>query len=736
MKSRTATLCALSAVMTTTPALAQEERKAAEASASVGLEDIIVTARKRSESAQRVPLALTAIGEAALDRAKVSNLVDIQALAPNVRIAQGAASQSVAAIYIRGFGANTNDPAADPAIAVNIDGVYQPTAVGTLLDAFDIDRIEVLRGPQNTLLGKNSPAGAINIYTKRPSGKFDGKAQLDYGRFDRVEARGLINVPIIDSILAAKASVLYKTGGDYITNVAFPERRKLGGSEVFAGRLGVLFTPNEDLDWYVTGTLVRDRSPQQGLRSISANVAYPPFQPVPAACSVFAFCSATPNRFTTAADFDGRPSLDSRDIASTLSWKPDAISFTSITAYKYLKVNGLSDVDGTPFPIFSALHNQIVSKTVSQELRIAPEPGSALTLGDRIDWVIGTYFFQQKYSQDRTLSVFGSAPLFDNQFGTNRSLAIFGQGTVHLTSAWDVTVGLRQTWDRKKHSFVSTGFPESTRVLENASFKNFSKEVGTQYKLDSTKLIYARYAEGYRGGGFVGVPSNPADGTVFQPETSKSYELGIKADFLDRKLRVNLSLFETDFENLQRSISVPSATGSGLAQITQNAASAKTRGGELELVAAPIRDLTLTANFAYLHARYSQYRADIIGDGVQRDLTGFRFPFAPEFSMNLGASYRIPVGDGDGIRISADYDYRTSQSLNIIDTPGANQPAYGLFNASVGYDIQDGRYSLTVYGRNIFDKAYFATFEPAGNLSSIVLDGRPAEWGVTLSTKF
>lgn len=725
----------LGTAMTSMPALAQTATDTAPAAAS-GLDDIVVTARKRSESAQSVPLALTAIGEAALDRAKVTNLTDIQTLAPNVRIAQGAASQSVAAIYIRGFGANTNDPAADPAIAVNIDGVYQPTTVGTLLDAFDIDRIEVLRGPQNTLLGKNSPAGAINIYTKRPTGDLSGKVQLDYGRFNRFEARGLLNVPIIEGILAAKVSFLVKRGGNYIENVAFPGRDKLGGSKVFAGRVGVLFTPNDQVDWYVTGSAVRDRSPQQGLRSISDNVSYLPFQPTPVACSVFNYCNATPNRFTTGADFDGRPTLDSRDVTSTFTWKPDGVTFTSITAYKYLDVNGLSDVDGTPFPIFSAINNDIVSKTLSQEMRLASSKGGPLTFGDRVEWLVGAYFLHQKYDANRALVVMGNGPFLDNQRGRTRSIAIFGTGTLHLTSAWDVTVGLRQTWDSKAHNFVSTGFPESTRVFEWASFKNFSKEVGTQYKIDSTKLLYARYAEGYRGGGFVGVPSAPADATTFFPETSKSYELGLKSEFLDRKLRVNISLFETDFKNLQRSISIPSNTGSGLAQVTQNAANAKTRGGEVEIMAVPVRALTLTANFAYLHARYSTYTADIVGDGVQRDLSGFRFPFSPKFSMQLGASYRIEVADRDAIRLSADYDYRTSQSLNVIDTPSANQAAYGLVNASIGYELNDGRYSLTAYGRNILNKKYYATFEPAGNLSSIVLDGRPAEWGLTLAAKF
>jgi iron complex outermembrane receptor protein len=697
------------------------------------LDEIVITsARKRTESVQQTPVAVSVLSGQFLEEAKVTNLQNIASLAPNLQITHQVATPDVAAIYLRGFGVSTNDPAVDPAVAVYIDGIYQPTVSGTLLDLFDVQQVEVLRGPQGTLLGKNSPSGAVSVTTKRPSGEFGGEVQFDYGSYDRIEARGRVDVPIIKDILAAKVSLLEEEGGGYVKDVGIPVS-DMGGVNLKAGRVGLLYTPDSNFEWYVSGSGVMNRDPQQGLRDISSATASLPWQPVPYSCLLFSHCSSEQTPDQNRAGYTKRNQVDTIDVSSNATYHFDPVSITSVSGYKHYWGLSNSDIDGELEPILEQVGAKLVYDQESQEIRVGSNKGGGWDLDGKFDWVVGGFYSHEQYREDLPLRVFGSIAE-TGQIGVTESKALFAHTIYDLTDQWNLSFGARETWDDKAHSYyIGHGAPF---VYDTPlGFHNLSFEAGTQYKITEDKMVYFRFAEGYRGGGFIGTPGSTAAAGSFQPETNNTYEIGFKTDWLDRKLRINGDLFLADYSDLQRSNTKRLDVPPFLVLVTQNVASATVQGVELEFTAIPTEALTLTGNIGYLDAKYNKFFADVIGDGIPTDNSFFHFGLAPQLTFDLRAQYAIDLNDKGTVTLMSDFNYRTSQQLQDIYAPATLQSAYGLLNASVRYDDPSGMYSVTLYGQNILDRQYKADAN-SNILVTLVADGMPATWGLSLSAKF
>ncbi|MET0987934.1 MAG: TonB-dependent receptor plug domain-containing protein [Steroidobacteraceae bacterium] len=420
------------------------------------LEEITVTARKREESAQDVPLALTAISGDTLTDRHIVSVTELPQLAPNLSIHEAFASPSVAVIYLRGFGTSTNDPSVQPPVSINIDNVYQASLAGSVVDTFDLERVEVLRGPQNTLIGKNSPAGAINFYTKRPTGEWGGDVQVDYGRFERREARARLNFPIIDEVLAGRLSAYFDDGGSYIDNVSIPGREH-GGKKGHTIRGGLLLTPSENIEWYLSSALVKRRDEIFGYRNVSTDVAYPPLVSPSISCMVVGLCNAFPKRFTTGAGVEGQPKVDTNSVTSNFTWDVGAFNLTSNTGYKYLNQSGVEDVDATILPLFDAPKVQTIARDFSQEVRLNSTENGFLTFAGKFDWLLGVYYIRQKYEGHRIFTVPGPTELRDFQDGKIESLAGFAHVIYNFTQDWNATFGIRRT----KDDWTTRSFPRA-----------------------------------------------------------------------------------------------------------------------------------------------------------------------------------------------------------------------------------------------------------------------------------
>ena len=736
------------------------------------LDTVVVTGvRRRQEAVQDTPIAISALSAEMLDHGHVSDVKDIVKLAPNLQMDEiaGAGTKTAIGIYLRGQGTSQNDPANEPAISIVVDGITSPVVMAQSLDTFGLEGIEVQRGPQGTLVGKNAPTGVINVTTKRPTQDFGGKLQVDYGRYNRTEVRALINIPIVKDVLAVNFSGLKKYMDNWYYNV-LTNKYDAGGTNAEGGRVGILFTPGNVVNWYVNGEYTHDHSPQVALRSYATSQTVQPFQWPGAACAISGFCTPIPplSQKFAYASVDPRPSdAEKISVRSNLDLKFDAFTITSVTGYEtfHLQNNG---IDFTRLPVqFGVNHQTVDYNNLSQELRISSSPGGFLTFNDHLDWVIGGFYSRLDYNLIGRNFVYQGAlntllrvpagtfpanfglntPVLNSQVGS--SYAVFGHFIGKITSAWNVSFGFRQSWDNKDHIAAGASVPGPAvnpvpsfgpPLRLQGKWDNLSFEAGTQYKFGPNRMAYFRFAQGYRAGGIQGTARTISSlfSLTYQPETVNSYEVGIKADWLDKRLRTNLTLFNNDYKDLQRNISFFTP---GPTQIITNAASATIKGVELEATYVPTDNLTLHVTGGYLHTQYHNYLGFLASGSFP---TGFdydrslndqqKFPYAPRWTLDAGFDYTHDWGSYGVTVLSMDYDWRSDFNLNDQTIPLADQPSYGLANLSLRWEPPSGKYSITAYGRNVFSKDYRTYLVPS--LSPVGTEGMPATWGIQFAANF
>lgn len=699
------------------------------------LGEIVVTGvRRREESVQSVPVAVTALNSELLERNNVKSMGDLSNLAPNLVIVKQLATPAQASIYLRGFGSESNAPAIDPPVAITVDGIYQPQSSGNMIDLFDIDVIEVQRGPQGTLQGKNAPTGALYVVSKRPTFALEGAAEVGYERFDHKTIKGRINVPLVEDVLAIKLTGIYKEGGDYIRSLQEGGKRRFGGEDVLAGKIGILFTPSDNFEWLVNGFIERGRNPQRGMRDLAYLGANGPFQGDGLTCTLFGHCSPT-KRFTTNAGWTEDNKSNSKQVSSQMTFRTDPVTITSITGFKkYSEINN-SDVDGQPEPLLDALGNPLKYKQFSQEIRLASAKDGGLDLGGKLDWVIGAFYSRFSYSNQQHLNIFGTT-LFSDEHGKTTSKALFAQLIYNFSDQFNVTVGGRQSWDRKSHNYIPVGEP-GFFVDDPIKFKNFSMEAGAQYKFTPDQQIYFRYAEGYRAGGFQSLPSPGGAQAPYNPETVKTYEIGFKGDFFDRRLRTNISLFLSKYKDLQRTVIGALDVPPFYSQIVKNAANATVKGIEFEAVVVPADGLTITTSVTYLDSQYKNYIASFIPGTPPTDNDHFPFPYSSKWQVKFSPQYVIGLGD-NSLTLSANAVYSSRYYVAGIPYPAARVRPLVNVSARAKFDFAD-KYSITVYGENLTNNHYIENFTtpPGGSaLYFIGQDAKPITYGVSFGVKF
>ncbi len=711
---RRAALAGLSAAaLLSAPAMAQEA--AAAQNDDGGIDAIVVVARKREENVQTVPISMTAIKGEDLQERGIARVSDLVGNVPN--LTQDGGGAVLGAIGIRGIVSQTRNIGFDSGLGVYIDGVLTVRPNGFDQELPDIATLEVLRGPQGTLFGRNTTAGAINITTRKPDLEaFHAEGRAAIGNLDQREASVLLTGPLVPGKLGVKLAGSIASRDGYILNVV--NNQKLNNLNRKALRGSLLWQPNEDVDVNLSGSWLK-----QADRLLLGQVADNTVGGLAGLPGFFA------DPYIVAQD---APSLQTRDIWTTnlnIDWRIGDYTVTSITAYGENKSQLIDDDDARPLPLSSS-NFQDGADQFTQELRLAsPSSGT-------FDYLIGLFYLRQDADADRRTTVVGppGPAAFLGAIASLSTLktdayAAFVSGDWRLAPGITISGGLRYNIETRKLNFRQTNsafvpLPNLIARLDRTD-KDLSGNLSVTWQLAETARVYASAARGFKSGGF-----NPdivgSTDISFGPEKVWSYEAGLKTDLLDRKLRVNAAAFYTDYKDLQVSALV------GAAFQIRNAAAAKIKGFELEVTAKPIRAIELNFGAGYTDATYD----DFPGCAPATNCAGNRLPFVPKLSLNAGAQANVPVAGGE-LTLRGDLSWRSSIYYEAANVPDGRLPGYMLVNGRVAYSFANDRFTVALFGRNLFDKRYRDfSFYLAPFDQRMVRWAVPRTYGLELSTRF
>ncbi|MGK0500196.1 MAG: iron complex outermembrane receptor protein [Oceanicoccus sp.] len=710
---------------------------------SFTLEEIIVTARKRQESLQEVPVSVTAI-VSQLQSSAVQNLKDLQNFVPNLSIDSTPAS-TVASISIRGISFQEPDKSLDPPIGVILDGVYLGTAAGQVLNNFDLERIEVLRGPQGTLFGKNTIGGAINVIRTAPTKEFGGKVQLGLGDWNKQEIKAVVNVPLTEKgglkVYANKSEHDGYIENDIAgTDVGVVDFQQFGAT--------VAFDVTDNFDIAVTVEQIQDDSDWGAWSNFNDATTLPclislgalgPFTGLPASgCA-----SGDPDSGENNSSMNETNSAEvTNDFASlTMNWVIGDWQLTSITASIDREEDSRLEYDSTRIE-FLYLESSSDYEQFSQELRIN---GS---INENINLTAGLYYWDSEFKQAQTSfqlwGFLGFTPDTTqslNNKGGNTAQSIFASVDWKLTEDLLLNIGARYTDEEKKFTARSAGFvSESLGVLVPdgpiQSFKQdwqeFSPRIALQYTINDDVMVFASYSEGFRSGGYF-ARSTVVDGNAYDPEYVETWELGVKSEWLENRLRLNATVFMSDYTDKQEEVIIFGGSPPSANTVVRNAADAELAGIELEITAQVTSSLNLYANVGYLDAEYGDFVADINGDGVASDNSDLEIRNAPETTIGIGADFLTELSFG---QFGAHYNYRWSDKYQTIfsNNPLGRVDSYGMHNASLDLTVAEN-YHLSVYGRNLTDERY-ARVVVIPNFTNFGQYNAPRHYGVEFTYNF
>nr|WP_047165645.1 TonB-dependent receptor [Sphingomonas sp. Y57] len=756
----------LVAIGAVAPAQALSAAPAAEAAPQVaeegvvGLQEIVVTAQKRAENLQNVPIAVTAVGANTLSAIHATSLQSLQGVVPSVQLNNYVNTPAVAAFYIRGMGILEADPYAGQTVSIVVDGVPQYFSMGALLDTFDLDRVEVLRGPQGTLFGANTTGGVVNVVTKQPTGEWGGRLEATYGNWNRFDLLGSLDFPLIDGVLAGKVVWNHTERKGWVTNIV--DGSSMGDRNHDDIRAFLKLTPSDNFDAtlmveYDNGRdgapiVVNGGVPGEALY-VPAGTTFPnsqlPMYQSPCV-SLTQKCKA-PNKYYSANDSVRDVSkLDSYFGVLTMNLRDTPIGdITSITGYKHIKLFEQTDQDGTPAFLLDTSRNTTLWQ-FSQELR------SSVDITDRINLVYGGFYLRDHYDHIQSLRLPYALPGVrqDNpQESSNYSLSAFAQSYIQLTDQLRLQAGIRYTHERTKlaaaierFSFASgvaefeggTPFPAgSFSASGKKSWNNVGWKLGLDFKVDQSRLLYAYWARGFKSGGFTGRLGIPQDIGPYDPEHVDTYEAGIKADWFNRRLRTNLALFYTNYRDMQLSQQYFTTDANGLfvqGNTILNVASAHIKGVEFDGSAVLFPGFTVNGSFTYLDAKYKKFpflEISVIGSTV-RDLSGFRLQNSPKWAASMGATYEFPLGPGK-MTVNGQYNYTGQKFLTSqVDAPRSIIQPTHLVNANIDWSPDGANWSIGVWGTNLLDKRYNANVFDFPGTFAFASYAPPREWGGTV----
>ncbi len=772
-------LCGVAlATLTCAPALAQQQAdapaaatvadEAAEATAAAQAGDIVVTGTRRAARLQDVPVSVTALSGEALQNSGYKTATDLQYLAPGVSFNP----QLGAGFTVRGLGTQGFDYNLERAVGVVVDDVVQalPRTIGFNTLA-DVERIEVLKGPQGTLFGKNASAGVIYVVTQRPSFEGNGvEGSARYGERNEVRFDSSVNLALAPNA-ALRLTGVYQSQDGYLNNRFTGEAG--GGYRDYSIRAKLLWQATPELEVYLIGDVQDHRD--DGLGGLGTVRTLGPYTaPVPPTSSTLIDFPAllgaygiTPGaeNLDYAHNAEDEVYIRQKDVQAQLTYALGAFSLKSITAYTHADVGSAFDQDQVQTNFYDLNDSVMSSRQFSQELRLSSPRGGL------IDYVAGLYFYDSKSDAVERSGGVRNMALPPNTLSAalvaaaaryvsrSRSVAAFGEANLHLTPQLTLIGGLRYTNDRvssryapeadSQYTFIGA-VPAPVAAVRHSD--DVSGKISVQFEPSADAMFYATYSRGYKA---------PAVGTsigTLRPvdaETVDNVELGARTQFLERRLTINATLFWERFNNFQTTVSEVGADGI-TRSVLSNAPHVLSRGIEAEITARPVNGVSLGGNVSWAPTEYQDFLAPCytgqprltapgqgcypLGTGFVNDVDGLASIQAPETTFNLFANVERPLGERARAFANLNY-YHRSSAYSVAGNPNTIVPAYGLLNGTIGIGAADGSVRVSLYGRNILDKVFVSriqtiTFAPAGSYLQYVSGEGRRTLGVRLDYRF
>lgn len=667
---------------------------------TVKRETITVTARRRTESIQEFSGSISAIGAETLANAQAVNAQDLRDLVPNLYLEEDLGGQTTTKIFVRGIGVDNPDITFDSPVGIYMDGVYMARAFGSLVDLYDVERVEVLRGPQGTLYGRNNSAGAVRIITKAPNleeAEFGGS--LAYGTEAQRNTQGYFSAPIVEDKLAARAAFATRANDGFMTETTTNQRFKR--DDLFSARASLLLTPNDAWEISLRGDYLRD----QGAGTQASSV-------VPA-------FNADDDIYTFTTNLD--PSADLKTWGTSLELDHDAgdLTFTSVTAYRGVNQNNYGgDADGTPLSLLEGLVQELDEFQLSEEAFVTASSDFG---GMNVDWTAGVFLFSETNKVNQTFNVFpatfGPATTQVVRQETD-AYAAYVEADFALTDRFTLTGGLRFTDESKDVSLDSfnPGGALGFEFDDGIALNRVTWHAAADYAASDDLFFYASAGTGFRSGGFGLNPAARSVGTIvndiFGPELATSYEAGTRATFLNGRARLNATYFYVEYESLQLAVA-------GAGGITVNTPDATVHGLEAELWA------DLSDQFS-IYANLGTQNDDIGGSTASLKNT-------PGWQARLGATLDAPAPAlyGD-LTFNADVSYTDDYFVDTAN--GIPVDGYPLVNASVSWNAANGHWGVTFAGKNLTDEYYpIHGFRIVPGLLDNQFPNHPRRWLVTLT---
>ncbi|MBK0010873.1 TonB-dependent receptor [Stenotrophomonas sp. S41] len=687
------------------PVLAQDAPQpastAGKAAAATNLDSIVVTARKREETLQEVPVAVTAFTSEALDKLNVQDISALGPQVPNMTIYAARGASSTVTAYIRGVGQSDPTWGSDPGVGIYLDDVYIARPQGALLDVFDVSRIEVLRGPQGTLYGKNTIGGAIKYISRGLPTETEGFAQITVGNYSQLDAKAAIGGPIggADSGLRARVAVASLNNDGFGENTF--NGQPVSDKQISAARFNLAAYAGDDFDVQFALDWTDDKSGMRGSKMLAPNPFLPGYPPMD-------------SRYDIRSGMRNLNNVESKGASATVNWRPNEdVAVKYVIAKRESDSQGNVDFDTTPVKL-ADVSGTYDDNQVSNELQLNYDAGG------RVRGVVGLYQFKGEAGGQIQNNYF-SVQFADNQGKVlTDSIALYADWTFDLTNKLKLDVGARYTDEDKRaivlnRLYADPGFTRPVAVTadfdKKTNFSNVSPKVSLDYQITPDVMVYGLATRGFKSGGYnirANAVAVPRSAEPFDDETVDSFEIGSKMGFFDQRLFLNLSAFHNKYKDIQLSVFTGIDTnGDGIDDSFfgdfTNAGKGTVNGLEIEYQYLPTKHWLISGNLAWLDAKYDEYMDRGINVAKQ-----MKFTNAPEYSGAVNLEYRTDLANGGNLSARVSYSYQSEVWPTTDLSPVIRQGGYGLVNAGVVWRVDDA-WTLSLQGTNLADKEYRTT---------------------------
>ena len=739
---------------------------------------ITVTSQKVEQNLQDVPISVTAIDGGALEDRQIDGFDQLQFIAPGISFNAGVNARQ-SATTIRGIGTSLFNIGIEASTAIAIDGVVMGREGAGIFDFADVERIEVLRGPQGTLFGKNASAGVVSVITRGPTEEFAANFNLGYGSFNEINVSGGISGPIAEGI-TARISAYSNTRDGYIDNInPTAPQDELNERNEQGVRAKVNFALSDSSDLLLSADYVTREQASGALtyREISPGGAGTGLLgfgvPVVGPTSLGLGITPSPENLQIGSDAAFDSDMDAWGVSAEYTRTIGNHEFVSLTSYREWNSFDINDADLIPLPFLSVNSGDLSQNQFSQEFRLDSPRDQQLT------YTLGVFYFQQDMEQDNIqggtagLDLLGALPpglqlgtFLESEF-EELNYAVFGQGEYAVTENFSLIGGVRllQTEvEGRQEKSVAPGFvgPYAGQSVSNGVESQEDKDsalvwrIGGQYYIDETTNVFATISQGYKAPGIVtGLSVNPVVGNTLPrvaPEIPTQFEIGLRRTSPDGRLVTNLTGFFTEIEDFQSQALVPGPSGTTIFSVA-NAGSVETYGFEGEITALPTDELTLSAAIAYTNATFADYpngqcyplqteaEGCLVVDGQRvQDLAGADLANSPDWVINALARYDFDLTPTMPAFAQLGIQYRGEAQSSITNNPSTLMDAYTLLDAQIGVDLFDGRGTFTVFGRNLTDESFVEAivgmpFDTAGYAQFVTLEAQQT-WGAKLSLRY